>query len=83
MWVRSQDKKTLKNCNEFSVGSCNVYSDWNGNIQPYILGTYCAEERAIEVLDDIQRRVIKGYSKDYIINGTRIKNQFVYEMPQQ
>ena len=51
MWIRTQDREMLMNCNAVGIGledDKSIYS--NG----YVLGTYSSKERALEVLDDIQ-----------------------------
>ena len=51
MWIRTQDREMLMNCNAVGIGledDKSIYS--NG----YVLGTYSSKERALEVLDGIQ-----------------------------
>ena len=51
MWIRTQDREMLMNCNAVGIGledDKSIYS--NG----YVLGTYSSKERALEVLDNIQ-----------------------------
>lgn len=48
-----------------------------------LLGEYATEERTLEILDMIQHQIIKGCSKDDIINGRRIKREFVFQMPEK
>lgn len=51
MWVRSQDKEMLMNCNAVGIGiedDKSIYS--NG----YVLGTYSTKEKALKVLDTIE-----------------------------
>lgn len=51
MWIRTQDREMLMDCNAVGIGledDKSIYS--NG----YVLGTYSSKERALEVLDDIQ-----------------------------
>ena len=51
MWIRTQDREMLMNCNAVGIGledNKSIYS--NG----YVLGTYSSKERALEVLDNIQ-----------------------------
>ena len=51
MWIRTQDREMLMDCNAVGIGledDKSIYS--NG----YVLGTYSSKERALEVLDSIQ-----------------------------
>ena len=51
MWIRTQDREMLMDCNAVGIGledNKSIYS--NG----YVLGTYSSKERALEVLDGIQ-----------------------------
>ncbi len=99
MWVRSQDKKILGN---FSVINIS-YEDptkiiaWSSHLieneddSSVDLGEYETEERAIEVLDDIQQYVAKNNLGDSYIHknfpdGNEkvyvVKNG-VYQMPEK
>jgi hypothetical protein len=65
MWIRSQDKMTLKECDEFSLGTSNgkaciygVKGNWeSGESIPPILGEYETKERALEILDKMQNQI--------------------------
>ena len=51
MWIRTQDREMLMDCNAVGIGledDKSIYS--NG----YVLGTYSSKKRALEVLDSIQ-----------------------------
>ncbi|MCB2308865.1 hypothetical protein LGL08_20735 [Clostridium estertheticum] len=73
MWVRSQNKLHLVNTDDISLINKNIYAE---NI---LLGEYSSNEKAMEVLDKIQK---------YIVNRELLKNAeeggywAVYEMPQ-
>ena len=92
MWIRSQDRTIL-------IDAAVVYIGYHDKAQPtreigtsdfrgddYMVGTYASQERALEVLDEIQHAIcyykateimglkMDGLSED-IING------FVYQMP--
>ena len=88
MWIRSQNKETLANADKLYIGKNNnkytinfdTYIDgW------YILGTYKSKERALEVLDEIQRLIEDLKYMEYAID----KNKFcgyrsnVYQMPME
>lgn len=80
MWVRTQDKETLvkadklyidKNNNKYTINFDSCTDRW------YILGTYKSKERAIEVLDEIQKLLIA-------MPRTEIPfNYIVYKMPEE
>lgn len=81
LWIRSQDKKDLINVSEYlSIEETNFSEDIeyvkNPNKRPFfiecgncILGFYATEERALEVLDEIQN-ILKP---KYILNASSIK----------
>lgn len=92
MWIRSQDKLRLfinpklniQNFyyDEFSIVDISDNSD-------YILGIYKSKERAIEVLDEIQKAIL-GYipviDRDRYTGIATISTttkQIVYEMPEE
>ena len=89
MWVRSQDKARLTNVEDFRIlkhsnGNYDIWGNNNCN-----LGAYSTEEKALNVLDMIQKCIIKGnqitrvfngYSMDYT-NDYNVEN-IVFQMPQ-
>lgn len=61
MWIRTQDKETLvkadklyidKNNNKYTINFDSCTDRW------YILGTYKSKERALEVLDEIDSKIM-------------------------
>lgn len=57
MWIRSQDKKVLKNCEEFYIYSSikeEIYSIESGDA---FLGEYSTEAKALAVLNAIQNSI--------------------------
>jgi len=56
MWIRSQDKNRLLNVNGFYVNGCVIEYDFDNKF--YAIGEYATRERALEVLDEIQKMVI-------------------------
>lgn len=57
IWIRIQNRKTLAVINSVNIYFNQVtYDIWGNdtNYKNYKLGTYPTEERAIEVLNDIQ-----------------------------
>lgn len=81
MWIRSQDLKILTEIHDLDIDGANQI--WNGCS---LLGKYSSEEKALEVLDEIQKVISdKRYCaidnvtrKSYILN----KGVHVYQMPQ-
>ena len=52
MWIRTQDKKELINCNYIGIEGVNIYGSKG------IIGSYAIYERALEVLDEIEKYVV-------------------------
>ena len=99
LWIRSQDKMNLVKVNQVNVDYqnskriiANYIPDFVGTQGEYyeMLGDYESKERALEVLDEIQRRLIKlqlvsleekgKARKDAVINDNL---KCVYEMPEE
>ena len=97
LWIRSQDKRSLVKVDNLyvSVGNYICYYVEKGKEIPNTyyrpsgeLGRYESEERALEVLDEIENHLINssfakktnglGEVKDIIPNPL-----FVYEMPKE
>lgn len=75
IWIRSQNKKILNNCNNLQVEdvddntfhiveSKNIYDHY------LLLGSYFSEEKAIKVLDMIQQFI-----------KSRVNEDMVFQMP--
>lgn len=89
MWIRSQDRKSLTDCDSFAVERFfNQYEVVTLSSRSGIsvaLGIYSSEEKALKVLDEIQKFISdKQYCaidnvtrKSYILN----KGVHVFEMP--
>lgn len=87
IWVRSQDKEYLvKNpIIDIDIKKNEVYIlDRTYAKEPFIgriLGVYKSKERAIEVLDEIQKKIIDfEFGK---ANECLISNEVVYQMPKE
>ena len=85
LWIRSQDKESLTKVSniQYSYRKGDLYTDVRGKhyIGTYydnlkILGTYKTKERALEVLDEIQRHLV-------VINDKNDNYFYVYEMPEE
>lgn len=90
MWVRTQDKMQLVKINEIHIkvdedGFVGIWVDDKKESLKYFLGTYKSKERALEVLDEIQRLIEDLKYMEYAID----KNKFcgyrsnVYKMPEE
>lgn len=80
LWIRSQDKETLIKCENVSIDNenyvlGNLVSDDNKSICDYWrLGHYKTKERALEVLDEIQK---------YILLPNTDNSAYIYIMPEE
>lgn len=95
MWIRSQDDRLLINADKIYVGGTDdpkyqmgdfKYKIYNiGESCNYFLGNYSSKEKALKVLDEIQRAVEseKIYSTNRASNGHSMSNEYVmvYQMP--
>ncbi|ACQ52920.1 hypothetical protein G8E05_06315 [Clostridium botulinum] len=75
MWIRSKGKDVLVHCENIEVDGSSVYGSH------YFLGEYETEQRALEVLDMIEDRIMQGNRFDEIQNGKRKTRDFVFQMP--
>lgn len=77
MWVRSQNKRFLGNYDSFAVSESGIIVGYQGpeDGEGATLGAYETEEKALSVLDDMQRCINSG--------SQTFKNavQAVYKMP--
>lgn len=76
LWIRSQDKELLVKSKGFEFqktydGKYQIFAVWQTNYQ--MVGIYKNKERAIEVLDEIQK----------YINSDVAFNLNVYQMPKE
>lgn len=87
LWVRSQDKRILQKVNDIYISTIDNKTIKTSDSEIGVeLGTYKTKERAIEVLDEIQDRMLKSaFAKK--INGLGeeldlIPNPIlIYQMP--
>lgn len=70
MWIRSQNKKELIKSNRIYQYAGTIYAEAKEDIE---LGNYKSRERALEVLDEIEK----------YINSDVMMNLDVYEMPKE
>lgn len=64
MWIRSQDRKILTEINNLDID--DISQIWDGSS---LLGKYSSEEKALKLLDEIQKQIEYPYNK-------------VFQMPQ-
>lgn len=90
MWIRSQSKKSLLNVNQVVINNTKDESEYY--IHGYsergidILGVYSTQEKALKVLDEIQKRI--EYPGSTLVSPTALKNYYrlipagqFYQMP--
>ena len=76
LWIRSQDKKLLIPINNaLYIPQSRTGENFGIFYKDIMLGYYTKEERALEVLDEIQ--------KIFYNNQKFINNVVVYEMPEE
>lgn len=74
IWIRSQDKEVLCECNEIYLNvNCANYQIEN---EDWILGIYSTEEKALKVLDMIQTHL---ENLEYKVSGREV----IFQMPQE
>lgn len=92
MWIRSQDKTVLVKVFDFRVDCCigldgEYYTQGNldSNYDSYILGTYKSKERAIEVLDEVEKKInLINLGHDFGSPMIDLKNPtYIYQMPNE
>ena len=87
LWIRSQDKRILQQVNNLYL---NANYD-NKRISAYVddfatnLGEYKTKERALEVLDEIQKKInLINLGHDFGSPMIDLKNPtYIYEMPEE
>ena len=82
LWIRSQDKEKLLKVNDIAIEMNMIYGYYDKNTEYELLGQYKSKERALEVLDEIQRK-IESYKTEFNDSGITLKevSTVVYEMP--
>lgn len=79
MWVRSQDKILLINCNSFELLSYeenSVFVIWGSNNN--WLGQYTTQEKALKVLDMLEQ-CVSGFTDE---ETSEFYNYGVFQIPQ-
>jgi hypothetical protein len=85
MWIRSQDKKTLVYCTRLAVVGRTIQNlPATGIEDDYdVMGKYESEERAIEVLDNIQSQLRSTVEVVREVESDKYKQCFVFQMPEE
>ena len=84
MWVRSQNKEMLINANNIRIISdsrsydiiCDFYDG-----EYYYLGEYSTKEKALKVMDMIQKYIVLGSLKYPNDNDIQWLRSYVFQMP--
>lgn len=90
MWIRSQNRKSLTDCDSFAVErffeQYQVVTLSSRSGISVALGIYSSEEKALDVLDEIQELIEdKQFCKTYKVEFENIvlnNGVQVYQMPQ-
>ena len=90
MWIRSQNKEILMKVNKIEyIGEMGILGNDEGNDTFAILGKYSTEEKALKVLDMIQKEILKVNCVLSPINNGEVVRMLgyvespkVFEMPQ-
>ena len=72
IWIRSQNMEVIVFCKAVSVEADKTAQvlGHNSGIYGFLIGQYNTKERAIQVIDDIQKHIFNGVHQ-------------VYQMPQE
>lgn len=80
MYVRSQNKMYLSDVINFQIGGINHDQIWNSDDKE-CLGIYATEDRAFEVMDEIQDALEDGMTIIEDNEGQTFTRHMVFEMP--
>lgn len=89
LWIRSQDREVLTKVVDIykDADTNEIWSKSSFGIKN-CLGIYATKERALEVLDEIQKYIADSFSRQEAEQffggfGTTRKSKVVYEMPKE
>jgi hypothetical protein len=82
MWIRSQDKEILIKATCICLGSENHICAYASNAEGdnWYIGKYSTKEKALKVLDEIQKLIINSLVIAYLNHNYQIEG--VFQMPQ-
>ena len=95
LWIRSQDRKILVKCNEIAlttdsediktIRGYKIVGYFDKNTEYEELGFYTNKERALEVLGEIEKKIVLlGLGVAFNSPMIDVDNPFnVYEMPKE
>lgn len=92
LWIRSQDKEILMKIDNINLGldvdsnePCRLFTFVGGAVTSFTLGIYRSKERALEVLDEIQKKInLINLGHDFGSPMIDLKNPtYIYEMPKE
>lgn len=89
LWIRSQDKECLIKVNDIAIEQNMIIGYFDKDTEYEYLGQYKSKERALEILDEIQkiligkRGLISTLDKDKIEFIPFENQSVVYEMPKE
>lgn len=84
MWVRSKLGSKLIDCHGFGISKSTKWEILGlTTVQIEKLGEYETRARALEVLDEIESTLRKGYSYDSMQGKNRYFKEVIYKMPEE
>lgn len=86
LWIRSQDRLRLCKANNLFIKNLSICCSCNDENNDYdYLGVYSTKERALEVLDEIQRLITDLQYMSYTVDSSSFYSYRpnVYEMPKE
>lgn len=88
LWIRSQNRKMMERAVAVKIAHYKEDGKMSNSIvidNDYIFGEYATEERALEVLDEIQKKInLINLGHDFGSPMVDLKNPtYIYEMPKE
>lgn len=88
LWIRSQNRKMMEKAVAVKIAHYKEKGKTTNSIvinNDYIFGEYATEERALEVLDEIQKKInLINLGHDFGSPMVDLKNpSYIYEMPKE
>ena len=81
LWIRSQDRECLMKVNRVDKYGLSIVT-FDNECREIYLGKYATEERALEVLDKIQKMIKSGFIVNALGDYVSQTNTTIYEMPE-
>lgn len=88
LWIRSQNRKMMERAVAVKIAHYKEDGKMSNSIvinNDYIFGEYATEERTLEVLDEIQKKInLINLGHDFGSPMVDLKNpSYIYEMPKE